>query len=387
MIIAGSLNEPGTVTISGQPAIVDANNNFRGTVPTTSGTNTFTIVAKDATGNTTTHQYEVELSGASRTFTHDANGNLTGDGDRAFEWYANNRLATVNAGNDLEELKFDGLSQLAGRTKKTGGVVTATIDYVRCDNQSCEDRASGTTLAKYYRDGQIGGSNPQFQLRDHLSSVRAVTDTNADVMTRYEYDPWGSRTVSYGTTSTEIGFTGHRWNDVASGWFAEHRVYDSRIGRWLSEDPAGFVDGPLLFAYVRNQPMTLNDPSGLCSCGSECPSGNWQMDTLSYSIGQPFLAFSAGIARLRCEGRPGVARLAKIFCSPYGAHLSMGLSASGQFRGAVRTGICRRSDLQEFRTNDVILENPYLGTDGNSFSSGIGLSVGLARSPCRIVPM
>ena len=62
MVVAGTLNEPGTVTISGVPATVDANNNFRGTVPTTSGTNTFTIVAKDASGNTTTQQYEVELS-------------------------------------------------------------------------------------------------------------------------------------------------------------------------------------------------------------------------------------------------------------------------------------------------------------------------------------
>ena len=54
MVIAGSLNEPGTVTISGVPVTVEASNNFRGTVPTTTGTNTFTIVAKDATGNATT---------------------------------------------------------------------------------------------------------------------------------------------------------------------------------------------------------------------------------------------------------------------------------------------------------------------------------------------
>jgi hypothetical protein len=58
MVIAGALDEPGTVTISGKPVTVDANNTFRGTVPTTSGTNSFTIVAKDATGNTTTKQYE-----------------------------------------------------------------------------------------------------------------------------------------------------------------------------------------------------------------------------------------------------------------------------------------------------------------------------------------
>ena len=61
MVVAGSLNEPGTVTISGVPAVVDASNNFRGTVPTTSGTNTFTIVAKDGSGNTTTQPVRGEF--------------------------------------------------------------------------------------------------------------------------------------------------------------------------------------------------------------------------------------------------------------------------------------------------------------------------------------
>ena len=37
MGIAGTLNEPGTVTISGTPAVVDSSNNFRGTVPTVTG--------------------------------------------------------------------------------------------------------------------------------------------------------------------------------------------------------------------------------------------------------------------------------------------------------------------------------------------------------------
>ena len=103
MIIAGSLNEPGTVTISGVPVTVDASNNFRGTLPTTSGTNTFTIVAKDATGNTTTQQYEVELSGTGKTFTYDANGNLASDGTRTFEWDARNQLVAVINGTTRSE--------------------------------------------------------------------------------------------------------------------------------------------------------------------------------------------------------------------------------------------------------------------------------------------
>jgi uncharacterized protein RhaS with RHS repeats len=35
------------------------------------------------------------------------------------------------------------------------------------------------------------------------------------------------------------------------------------LGRWISEDPSGFVDGPNLFSYVTNRPLTHIDPAGL----------------------------------------------------------------------------------------------------------------------------
>ena len=41
------------------------------------------------------------------------------------------------------------------------------------------------------------------------------------------------------------------------------RVYDPTVGRWLTPDPAGFVDGPNLYAYVHNNPLKYYDPDGL----------------------------------------------------------------------------------------------------------------------------
>jgi YD repeat-containing protein len=86
--IAGTLNEPGTVTISGAPAVARDANAFRGTVSTVVGTNTFTIVAQDVSGNQTTQQYAVDVAGTARIVAYDANGNLTTDGTRTFEWDA-----------------------------------------------------------------------------------------------------------------------------------------------------------------------------------------------------------------------------------------------------------------------------------------------------------
>jgi uncharacterized protein RhaS with RHS repeats len=41
------------------------------------------------------------------------------------------------------------------------------------------------------------------------------------------------------------------------------RYRDLETGVWLSRDPAGFVDGPNLYAYVKQNPWTGFDPDGL----------------------------------------------------------------------------------------------------------------------------
>ena len=40
---------------------------------------------------------------------------------------------------------------------------------------------------------------------------------------------------------------------------------DPKIGSWLTPDPLGFVDGPNVYAYVHNNPLTHIDPYGLRS--------------------------------------------------------------------------------------------------------------------------
>ncbi|HUO61290.1 MAG TPA: RHS repeat-associated core domain-containing protein [Candidatus Acidoferrales bacterium] len=43
------------------------------------------------------------------------------------------------------------------------------------------------------------------------------------------------------------------------------RYYSPDIGRFISEDPIGFVgSGTNFYAYVRNSPVNLTDPFGLC---------------------------------------------------------------------------------------------------------------------------
>ena len=42
-----------------------------------------------------------------------------------------------------------------------------------------------------------------------------------------------------------------------------HRYRDLETGTWLSRDPADFIDGPNLYAYVKQNPWSKFDPEGL----------------------------------------------------------------------------------------------------------------------------
>jgi RHS repeat-associated protein len=271
MVIAGTLNEPGTVTISGKPAIVDANNNFRGTVPTTTGTNTFTIVAKDATENTTTQQYEVDLSGSSKSFTYDANGNVVQIGTSSvYEWDARNRLTARQEGMTRNELTYDGASRPVGVRDRENGTVTADRTLLWIGYSSIEVR-SGAGTSRHFALGRSDEElTKYFYTRDHLASLRQEADESALVHHSTDYDPFGRVSATDGVIRLAAGFAALSDIGIPDFWLAARRVLLPSVGRWLSEDPFGGPlegDGPNLYWYGRNNPIRLTDPLGLV-CGT-----------------------------------------------------------------------------------------------------------------------
>ena len=266
-MIAGLLNEPGTVTIYGVSVTVDASNNFRGTVPTTSGTNTFTIVAKDASGNTTTKQYEIDVSGSGKTFTYDANGNLISDGTRGLEWTARNQVAAISSGSHRSEFAYDGQQRRVRVLVEENSVTQSNLAILWCHREECEERSveDGTATRRAFGQAEQASGLGRYLAADHLGSVTEVTNTTATVLTRYAFDPWGRRMLTGGSGEAAIGFAGYRAQ--TSLLMTKYRAYDPEIGRWLSEDPLGSTDGPNRFVYVQNEPISSIDPTGLIKVG------------------------------------------------------------------------------------------------------------------------
>jgi RHS repeat-associated protein len=267
MRFAGTLNEAATVTIQGAPATVTSDNRFAGAAQVGSGTSQVVVKAKDYAGNERTNTYEVSVSGSSKTFTFDANGNMTGDGSRTFEWDAENRLIAINQGVNRTEFSYDGESRRVRVVEKTNGDVTSDMRYVWCDLDICEERnAAGTTVTKrFFAQGVLEGATVRFYTQDHLRSIRELTDGSQSVVARYDYEPFGKRTKISGTAEAAFGFTGHYVHAPSGLDLALHRAYDSGLARWLSEDPLGTQNRPGLFSKATDNPLGGETPTDLIS--------------------------------------------------------------------------------------------------------------------------
>ncbi len=109
-------------------------------------------------------------------------------------------------------------------------------------------------------------SGNYFYTRDHLGSIRELTDSSGTVRARYAYDPYGRRTKLTGDLEADFGFTGLFFSGEAGIAIARFRAFDAELGRWLSRDPlpkAETQEGPNLYAYVANDPVDNSDALGL----------------------------------------------------------------------------------------------------------------------------
>lgn len=195
----------------------------------------------------------------------DANGNLTADGTRTFEWDARNQLVAINVGTHRSEFTYDGLQRRVRVVEKENGVVESDTKVVWCRDEICEQRAAdGVTVTRraLSRGEQRSGVARLFA-SDHLGSVTEVTDNSAALIARYGLDPWGRRVIVAGTDATEVGFAGHEVHSPGGVVLALYRAYDPELGRWLSSDPLGDADGPNRYAYVSNRPLGMRDMLGL----------------------------------------------------------------------------------------------------------------------------
>ena len=279
MLFAGTVNEPASVTVQGKPAQVGADNRFEGSAAVGSEA-AVTITATDPSGNTRSQTYRVTQAGSGTSFAYDANGNLTSDGTRTFAWDAANRLVAIVDGTRRSEFRYDGRGRRVRITEKDGGAVISDRRLVWCAEELCEERDGDgvAVLRRFAPDGFEEGTNSFFFTRDHIFSVRELTDTSGTLRARYDYDPYGRVTRLVGDLDSPFAYTGHPYHPPSKLHLTLYRAYDAQTAQWLSEDPVDFQNGLSRYAYVLSNPVRYYDSVGLAAqpaptCSKDCPPG------------------------------------------------------------------------------------------------------------------
>ena len=94
-----------------------------------------------------------------------------------------------------------------------------------------ERDATNAVTKRFYGQGQLNGSTALFYTKDHLGSVREMTDTSGAIRARYDYDPYGRITKVSGDLEADFGFTGFYRHQTTSLNLTLYRAYDSDLGR------------------------------------------------------------------------------------------------------------------------------------------------------------
>jgi RHS repeat-associated protein len=190
-------------------------------------------------------------------------GNTTQDAEgRQFFYDAENKQKEVkNAQNQvIGQYLYDGDGK---RVKKLAANDTTIFVY-----------DAGGKLASEYTVSASQSQAPQtsYLTNDTLGSPRVTTDASGNVVSRRDFRPYGEEIYrqGQGTDKVRQKFTSYERDNETDLDFAQARMYQSKLGRFITADPLYLelkrLNNPAqlnLYSYSINNPLKHTDPSGL----------------------------------------------------------------------------------------------------------------------------
>jgi RHS repeat-associated protein len=205
-------------------------------------------------------------------YTYDAAGNLiveplsppnnyTYDNENRLTGYQGNG-GTATYVYDVNDLRVQKSLQAGTTTVSiySAGKVLAEYDNGAAPASPSREYiyAAGKLLAK------IESGSTQYYHQDHLS-VRLMTDSNGNKIGEEGHFPFGE-TWYQSNTTTKWFFTSYARDQETGLDYALARFYDNRVASFCSADPVeGDPNDPQSwnrYAYARNDPINVTDPSG-----------------------------------------------------------------------------------------------------------------------------
>ena len=249
------------------------------------------------------------------TANYSSNGNIVRKSDFGLYAYSGSRphavsgISSLIAGTGAErtcEAEYNTIGKVSKLVLKNGGTTlkTATFTYaadgqrrkmqignsttIYCDDYQVNKTGSTEQRLHYisgpaglcalivqnYNNGSLASRVTYYLQTDYQGSIIAAYNSNGTLYKRFAYDPWGRRRngsnwTNYQTdTETLItrGYCGHEHLDDFGTINMNGRIYDPRLGRFLSPDP--YVQAPdnsqnyNRYSYCLNNPLKYTDPDG-----------------------------------------------------------------------------------------------------------------------------
>jgi RHS repeat-associated protein len=182
------------------------------------------------------------------------------------------RMANGGAIVWKEEKKYLGnyeVKLLKNETPNGEGIVLKRYTLRVMDEQAC------VAIIHYWEQDDlkrevetVGTRKLRYQLGNHLGSVSLEVDDDAQVISYEEYFPYGGTALIAGKSQKEVKLKEYRYSgkerDDATGlYYYGARYYAPWLGRWMSCDPAGTVDGLNLYGFVGGNPVSDMDIGGM----------------------------------------------------------------------------------------------------------------------------
>ena len=228
------------------------------------------------------------------SFDYDANGNvvarwkITGGfppPPTEFDYNTQDTLRSILSSSDMVELEYDADRNRVLRRSAAEDTKTYYIGDLM--EEIWEDGANRPSRRyKVHADGRVvvqvveapATSSPPrtryFLHHDHLGSPTLVTDSSGADVQRMHYDMWGAKRGNNWTSPApyqnllgiSVGYTGHEEQIDGGLMNMRGRMYDPKIGRFMSGDPIvaqpETLQGWNRYAYVENNPLKFVDPTG-----------------------------------------------------------------------------------------------------------------------------
>jgi RHS repeat-associated protein len=194
----------------------------------------------------------------------------------AFTYDSENHLMTMSETGTSATVQYDGFGNRVSKT--VNGVTTRYLvdDLNPTGLPQVMDELNGSGLVErtYAYGLQRIDENqlisnvwtPSFYGYDGGGSVRQLTGTLGTITDSYDYDAFGNKINSTGTTPNNFLYRGEQYDSDLGLYYLRARYYNPLTGRFIGRDPEdGKIKIPATlhkYLYASGDPVNRIDPSG-----------------------------------------------------------------------------------------------------------------------------